>query len=185
MWIFTRDGFFSVTQNTRTDDNTLMVRARVETDLEKFLQRIKLDTEIIETPKSDYRYRVIVPRGLWVKYLTEMVGDLDYTNVKDTLAPMKTEAQRHSAMMGCWTAMARLQPGGAYAESRIDNPHYSTNRRLPLEDGWWRDPSRWDDDDDDDLVEDDDGNLWDPDDLFCDLCQGSHFPDEACEMIGR
>lgn len=185
MWTFTRDGFYSVTKNTRDDDDTLMVRARVEADLERFVKRIgtrfdpeMLEAKIIETPKSDYRFRVIVPRWVWGEYLTMMVDDLDYSNVKDTLAPMKTEKERHSAMMGCWTAMARLQPGGAYGgrlglHSEWDGPL----AQLPVGGSGYG--SLWDRYGDD-MEPDDDED----DEIYCDTCDWFHSPNEACEMIG-
>lgn len=184
MWIFTRDGYFSVTANTRDGDDSLMVRGRVQADLENFLKRIAtrydpemLEAKIIETPTSDYRYRVIVPRWVWGEYLTLMVDDLDYTNVKDTLAPMKTEGPRHSAMMGCWMAMARLQPGGAYGGARRHSEWSGPLASLPVGGSGYG--SLWDRYGDD--IEPD---FDDEDEVYCDLCDWFHSPNEACEMIG-
>lgn len=112
MWIFTKDGFFSVTYNKRDDDGTLMVRARVREDLERVRLLLGLDAEVIESKRSDYRYRLIMSRGAWEIYVSQAVRDIDYTNVKDTLAPMKTDPERHRAMLKCWSAMYALQPGG-------------------------------------------------------------------------
>ena len=114
MWIFTREGFFSVTDNKRdVTGNTVMVRARVKGDLAKLIVAIGSHPEIIETPKADYYYRAILTRREWAEYLTNTVMQLDYTNVKGTLAPT---GERHTAMMRCWDAMGELQPGGPYGQ---------------------------------------------------------------------
>lgn len=134
MWVFTKEGFFSVTLNQRDESgDTLLVRARVRGDLVNLIDYVEdMDQEaasacfdddpIIETPHADYRYRVVMPRYWWGYYLSMVVDDLDYTNVKDTLAPMSTESVRHGAMMGVWASMGRLQPGGPYGEGYWD-PH--------------------------------------------------------------
>lgn len=133
-----------------------MVRARVESDLEKLIDRIntKYDAEIlgikiIETVMSDYRYRVIMPRWAWAEYLTMSADDIDYTNVKDTLAP-STDPDRHTAMVKCWSAMYALQPGA--------RPQYGYGS---LWDVYSDDPSE-----------------------FCELCLDFHEPSAPCAMIG-
>lgn len=151
MWIHTKDGFFSVTTNQRDETGqTLMVRARVRGDLDKLLERVLaikppffhqgMLPKIIETKTSDYRYRVILARTVWAEYLVEMTDDLDYTNVKGTLA--RGDKPRANAMMACWSAMADLQPGGPFGQ---DLSGYSVSYGgydvpLELDDEWdlWR-----------------------------------------------
>jgi len=136
MWIYTREGFFSVTTDQRTTGDNVMVRARVREDLEPLIKAIDsptlapLQLEIIESKRADYRYRVVMPRGHWVAYVANAAMDIDYTNVKDTLAPMKTEPERHRAMLKCWSAMYALQPGGRYWGPLTDPDD---------DDDWWLD----------------------------------------------
>lgn len=164
MWIFTKDGFFSTTLNERpSEPGTLMVRARVEDDLKRLITTLgtKTDTgqlglKIIETPRADYRYRIILPRWAWTVYLTIASDGIDYTNVKDTLAPMKTEGPRHTAMMKVWSAMYALQPGGRRWGSLIH----------PTDDDW-----SWDEVDDDD-------EWWD-----CPDCGDFHDPEKHCPTL--
>ena len=117
MWIFTREGFFSVTDNRRDETTkTVMVRARVKDDLIRLIEQIADQTEepsIIETPTADYRYRIVIPRKVWGEYLRLAAMTLDYTNVKGTLAPTDP---RHTAMRKCWDARGALQPGGPYGQ---------------------------------------------------------------------
>lgn len=140
MWIFTRDGFFSTTTDKRTDGANVMVRARVREDLERLVKAIDgptlepLELEILESKRADYRYRVVMPRGHWVAYVANAAMDIDYTNVKDTLAPTKTDPVRHGAMMKVWSAMYALQPGGRSWGSLIHPDD---------DDDWWKEDSLW------------------------------------------
>lgn len=111
MWIFTKEGFFSVVATSEPDE--LMVRARVREDLENYIDFMGAvpGPEIIETPHADYRYRIITARDEWAEYVSAAASDLDYTNVKGTIG---RGAARHRAMMRVWGAMGNLQDGGPY-----------------------------------------------------------------------
>jgi len=58
MWIFTKDGFYSAVKDKYCDDGELMIRARIKVDLERLLQKIESDAEILTFGHADYRYRV-------------------------------------------------------------------------------------------------------------------------------
>lgn len=127
-----------------------MVRARVRADLDRLATKleaanVKLDPVIESSPLADYRYRLIVPRGAWGEYLVSAANDIDYTNVKDTLAPMKTESLRHKAMMACWSAMHALQPSRPWP-GVVNRPHRPLwNDPLPSDpwaDGHWSDDDK-------------------------------------------
>ncbi len=154
-----------------TSGKTLMVRARVEHDLERFLERaddlwtsdMPGDMEIIETARSDYRYRVIVPREVWGEYLMLTTMDLDYTNVKGTIAP---EPARHSAMMSCWSAMGNLQPGGPYGSrtSSLRGGYASLSASITI--------------DPDDSLDD----SFKGEESYCEACDWWHQDYESCRM---
>lgn len=84
MWYFTPLGFFSVVKHTGLPDH-LLIRSRDRAHLEK-LQRAfprELATSpIIETPKNDYPYRIIVPRLDWVSVAMNLAAKIDYPNFK-------------------------------------------------------------------------------------------------------
>lgn len=145
MWIFTRDGFFSVTTDKRTNGENVMVRARVRGDLEN-LQTV-IDSQdlefppILESERADYRYRMIIPRLWWVGYVAQAAQDIDYTNVKGTLAP-KEDPKRHTAMLKVWSAMYALQPGGRRG---WDLAEWDRLPDVPDDDEDWDDDRLWED----------------------------------------
>jgi hypothetical protein len=57
MWIFTKHGFYSVVED-RDNADLLLVRARVEGDIEKYFR----DAVVYYTPEHDYAYRAHVSR---------------------------------------------------------------------------------------------------------------------------
>jgi len=93
MWVFTVYGFYSVVcarnqDGTTTETNILMVRARVRHHLDTLQGRFKelADYSIRETPDTDYRYRMIVPKARWKEVVAQMVEELSYGNFKDEAA---------------------------------------------------------------------------------------------------
>lgn len=160
-----------------------MVRARVEDDLKRLLARIKTrypDTdlkrwkvEIIETKRADYRYRLIIPRHVWSWYLTLVADEIDYTNVKDTLAPMKTEGPRHKAMMSVWSAMYALQPGGRAWGSLVAD-------HDDRDDDWWKDETLWERHSGPTMTDEEWADLLDGEDIDCPDCGTDHDPNEHC-----
>jgi len=89
MWVFTVYGFYSVVcapsqDGARAETNTLMVRARVRHHLETLQSRFSnlADCSIRETPDTDYRYRIVVPKARWKEVVAQMVEELSYGNFK-------------------------------------------------------------------------------------------------------
>jgi hypothetical protein len=91
MWLFTQYGFFSVVaarqdggHSVEIDPDTLQVRARVRTHLEALCKRFDAlhGSTIIETPKADYLFRILVPRDTWGDIAGDLVGEIDYPNFK-------------------------------------------------------------------------------------------------------
>lgn len=85
MWIFTKYGFFSVVAN-RFRPRHVLVRARRREHLQNLVNRFGkvLDHyKIQETPKSDYRFRIEVPRLTWEDVVAVLAEEITYTNFKD------------------------------------------------------------------------------------------------------
>ncbi len=110
MWIFTRDGFFSVVLARKIKDNiptqevdpdTVMVRARCYQHLENLKQNYNdlTNTDIQETANTDYRYRIIVPKAVWSSILETMCQELDYTNFKSTCARSPLTDQSYDELL--------------------------------------------------------------------------------------
>lgn len=102
MWIFTRDGFFSIVQHKDWPDY-LVVRAREREDIQSAFG----PDDIVESDESDYRFRVTLPRALVTDYLSKTIAELDYTSVKDNIT--KGEEDRHRMLYQVWDNHFRFQ----------------------------------------------------------------------------
>src|ERR1019366_6422301 len=80
MWIFTRYGFFSIACATGADGaidaDTVMVRSRLREHLLNLKARFP-ETElgkakIQSSGRTDYRYRIVLPKVAWVAALAEL-----------------------------------------------------------------------------------------------------------------
>ena len=107
MWIFTRDGYFSIVQKGG-GPNILMVRARVRPDLENLASKLNLGPEaIIDTPDGDYAHRLLVDKETFARYLANSVQTLDYPNFKATVN--HSDHMRHRVYMRVWEALFNWQ----------------------------------------------------------------------------
>jgi len=108
MWLITEKGFISVVQ--KPGDAMLTVRARVREDLEKLLDDITYSlattlpegTEIVDTPKADYPFRVQLSRHVLAEVIAWRIRNINYSNFKDT------QPERHSVYMDVWVALMGL-----------------------------------------------------------------------------
>lgn len=100
MWIHLNDSFLSVVAH-RTQPDDLLVRARVEGDI----QRVFPDAIVTMTPDADYRFRAVLPRGEVAGALAGAVLTIEYDNFKNSVL----EDDRHTAYFQSWHAMHQLQ----------------------------------------------------------------------------
>ena len=108
MWVFNKDGFFSVVQH-RDDPDSVVVRARVREDLMRACERMGVNGCERTLRNADYGFRVTVPRAVWVAYMRFTATDLlDYMNFK---AAVHGEPDRDKALLRVWQAMSDLQEG--------------------------------------------------------------------------
>lgn len=113
MWVFTQYGFYSIVCGEApggADLDTLMVRARRKTHLEMLQKRFpKLAGFDIKCWRDrDYRYRLIVPKPVWVATLAELANEQDYTNFKGRVSKTCGGAYSH-ALHDVWGTMHNLQ----------------------------------------------------------------------------
>ena len=114
MWIFTPTSFVSVVAH-RTKPGVLLVRARLEGDLETLFPGCKVEV----TPLADYRFRAEIPRGRVADLVREQLTCLDYHNVKAAIPHEgDTHDLRHTAMNRCWQAMHDAQVQGARGKAK-------------------------------------------------------------------
>jgi hypothetical protein len=117
MWIFARYGFYSIACASKPDgsldEETVMVRARREEHLQNLRDRFSAlaDVEIVMMTDRDYRYRLIVPKQVWVPILTEMAEEQDWSNFKNEAAAYQgtTGASYLRALHEVWATMDRMQ----------------------------------------------------------------------------
>lgn len=112
----TKEGGASVkaSANPRTH---LMVRARIQGDIERAFPRAKVFT----TRQTDYRYRAFITRAAVAKRLAELVETIAYTNFKDSIPD--TDRKRHDAYMRVWQVMLQGQPRDPI-KSSFDDDYY-------------------------------------------------------------
>ena len=115
MWLFTRYGFFSVTQPTLDNvdakaSGLVQVRARMKMHLQALQARypVGLAGEILESDETDYRYRLIVARDRFQHVASALVAELDYSNFKGACS-------RHTAWLG---------PGYSHALHKVWSIHH-------------------------------------------------------------
>jgi len=99
MWIMTTRGFISAVVKP-DEPSLLMVRARDPEHLSALFPA----GDIIEQPRSDYRWRVMVEPVELAATLAAEAGRIDYSNFKS-----ETRGNYHIALMGCWSALLPLQ----------------------------------------------------------------------------
>jgi hypothetical protein len=134
MWVFTRKGFYSVVAyDPKQDKETkspfkkiakskfthVLVRARVKEDLED-LRKVVPNVKVVDDVIADYKYRAVISRRQWKKFLDLAVDDIDYdSHFKEVMrAGDKHQPQaRYEAVSKVWSAMIQLQPVGAWASS--------------------------------------------------------------------
>ncbi|MGI9535977.1 MAG: hypothetical protein ACR2PB_02825 [Desulfocapsaceae bacterium] len=112
MWLYTRDGFYSVVYDDYCSDGELMIRARVIDDLERLLKKLQIDdADILVIRNADYRYRLKLSAGQWATYVAQEAASIDYDNFKNTVA--RDANERSTAYMKCWEAMYLFQEAQA------------------------------------------------------------------------
>ena len=126
MWLFTKDGFYSVVEH-RDDVGCVLVRCRTKADAQALVEWAvtvrNADPDIEEDPTADYRWRVKMVRADFAAYARERVMTIDYdTSVKTAID--KGEPARHAALMKVWNALYELQ--------RLEQAPVSANLLEPV-----------------------------------------------------
>ena len=124
MWIFTKHGFFSAVcarqgdggHQEPVDAERIMVRARVRRHLEALKEQFPdlLDEcEIQASTRTDYAYRLFVPKPAWVQVLAGLAEETDYDNFKSEVAHHQgaAGAAYEHALHDVWSVMHKLQRG--------------------------------------------------------------------------
>jgi hypothetical protein len=127
MWIFTIYGFYSIAcadkpgRGRKIDPETVMVRARVRQHLKNLQNRFRKSktlrsiarTSIEETRLTDYRYRLILPKAVWVQALGELAMEQTWSNFKNEAHDFERKNDQSpdyvDALHDIWAIMHRVQ----------------------------------------------------------------------------
>jgi hypothetical protein len=116
MWLFTRYGFFSVgcaqDKNGQPDPNLLMIRARLKRHLialKKAFKELK-PSPIREDLGTDYRHRMLVPKPVWIRVLSQMAEEQEWSNFKNEVKQTQPVDWPYlEALHQVWDVMFGLQ----------------------------------------------------------------------------
>jgi hypothetical protein len=100
MWVFTKQGFYSVVQD-RYDPAVLLVRARVRGDIERLWPTAK----VVEDEGADYAYRARLSRAAVSRTLAQAIKEIDYENYKSSIK----DHRRTPWYLMVWDSMLRMQ----------------------------------------------------------------------------
>ena len=112
MWIIMNDAFLSVVKN-RNKKDSLLVRARVEGDIEKVFPKARVRVN----QGTDYKYRAFIPKWIVSKAIKKSIENIDYENFKSSV-PFEDKL-RHDTYLDVWTNLMSLQYG-KYKNSRYN-----------------------------------------------------------------
>ena len=101
MWIVLNKSFLSIVKN-RNDQNQLLVRARVNGDIEK----IFADADVFEDKDADYKYRSYIDRKVVANAIGEKIMNINYDNFKSSVS--KDDSIRSNAYMKVWMALNQI-----------------------------------------------------------------------------
>ena len=105
MWVFTKQGFFSVVQD-REHRSNVHVRARSEADLLevwRHAQMLQAHPEIVyNDDQADYPFRVIMWKTTWAQILEMYAESIDYDKFKPNF---EHEPEKHEILLKVWGDM--------------------------------------------------------------------------------
>ena len=88
MWLFTTEGFVSVVAHYEKPE-TLVVRARDEVSLIGLQEAT--GATLLATPTADYAFRLEVPKGEFLGWISSQVQAIDYPNFKAKMWEVRPE----------------------------------------------------------------------------------------------
>ena len=122
MWVMTRLGFYSVAcadkpgRFREIDLDMVMVRARMREHFENLKERFgygKTDFPIKTSQETDYRFRITMPKVIWVNMLMQLAEEQTWRNFKNEATAFekahKQSRQYVDALHDIWSVMLSLQ----------------------------------------------------------------------------
>lgn len=110
MWIFSRYGFFSVTQHPDRKDN-VQIRARTDRDLQALKDACPTLSRcpIHRSDDADYRFRMVVQRWRWELVAEHLAESIDYSNFKGKIHQIPEQRHKLDILHRIWSIMHAYQ----------------------------------------------------------------------------
>lgn len=107
MWLFTKDGFYSVVQKPHQKGTGMVtVRTRNKDDMLHVIKALGIGTKhLISDEGTDYEYRIEVNKTQWSEYVTMAIADIEYDNFKHEVE--KHDPERAHIYLGVWSTLLR------------------------------------------------------------------------------
>ena len=102
MWIVLNKSFLSIVKN-RNNGNQLLVRARINGDIEKVFP----DADVFEDIDADYKFRSYIDREVVANAIGKELLNINYDNFKSSVS--KDDVIRSNAYMKVWMALNKIQ----------------------------------------------------------------------------
>jgi hypothetical protein len=120
VWLFTKYGLVSAVCARKgsgepwqpVDPDRLALRFRRKQHLENFQRRfahLPGNLPVWESASADYRYRVFVPKPVWVKVATELAAEVDYQDFKQSVIDFPGRDEYEQRLLEVWNVMVQSQ----------------------------------------------------------------------------
>ena len=102
MWVVLNKSFLSIVKN-RNNEKQLLVRARVNGDIEKVFET----ADVFQDANADYKYRAYIEKEIVASAISKEIINIDYDNFKNSVS--KNDNERKNSYMNVWSALYKLQ----------------------------------------------------------------------------
>jgi len=115
MWLFTKYGFYSIVRKPFSgiketyEEKPFQVRSRIKDDLNNLKKAAEIESEVIETKNSDYRYRMFVGKEDFLSVMNALVDSVDYPNFKNEVAKHRDQRHKLHSYHDIWRLMYNIQ----------------------------------------------------------------------------
>lgn len=106
MWLFTRQGFYSIISK---GEHEFHVRARARKDLENLNALAGTSHKIHRSPDADYRWRMVVTGDEAHGLIAKLAADIDYSNFKGVVARTPGQQDKMDILHEVWGLMWEYQ----------------------------------------------------------------------------
>ena len=130
MWLFTPHGFVSCVAARHPDGSInpmeIVVRARTERHLQQVLEVYAgLKGHVMHTPDSDYAWRVVMEKSIFVELVTSVADATVYDNFKSQCATIYPDDHDYLYWLG------NIWRGGVQIQEKENPGHESVDRLYP------------------------------------------------------